>query len=203
MIVVLQEGCKLVKKESRTHEENRLLERIIPKDGFNFIIGKRNFQNKLVDDPDCFPCFFHAEIIALQRKNVIEKPLISTIPGFHVQKLHFGFHREQPTGKLLGFLIFSGIIKNFPVLIVIFQNFIGISCTDFNISGQTYCQFAACLVGWYSAVLEQKMLAPACAVHSTGQRIFFYNLEQYFGRFKIIHINQNCFRCQNSSVFRQ
>ena len=44
-------------------------------------------------------------------------------------------------------MFFKGFVETNPV---VFQHFIRISCADLNISGQTYCQFAACFVGWYS-----------------------------------------------------
>ena len=154
MVVVLYVGCELIKQESWTHKEHGLFESIIPKDCFNFIIRKWYFQHKFIDNSDCFPCFFNREIIALQGQNIIEQALISPIPGIHIQKFHVGFYRMKPTGKGLGFLIFGGIIKDFTHFTAVFQHFIGTACSYLYISGYTYRQFAACLICWYSAVLE-------------------------------------------------
>ena len=89
VVIVLQKGCELIKQERI--EKYGLLESIIPKDRFNLTIGKRFFQHKLIDDPDCFPCFLFGEIVALQGQDIVKQTLVSAVPGFHVKKFKFHF----------------------------------------------------------------------------------------------------------------
>ena len=64
-VVVLDVGCKFVVKEGLSLEENRFVECAVTQNHIQFAVGQGVFQNVFVDDPDGFPCFFHAVIVSL------------------------------------------------------------------------------------------------------------------------------------------
>lgn len=71
VVIVLDIGCKLIKQECCSFEENWLLESIIPQHYIKFRILQWNFQNIAVYQPDCFPCFFNCKVSRLKCQDVV------------------------------------------------------------------------------------------------------------------------------------
>ena len=202
MVVVLQVGCKLIKQESGTFEKHRLLERIIPKNGFQFPFRQRIRKNIPVDQADGFTGFFLCEILALKGQNVIEQALVPSIPGFHIQKLHIGFHRGQPFGKFLNF-IFWAILKHGAIHTLEAHNGIAVIAPHlgicFNAKGQGL--FCPAFFNIPFRVFEIKVFAPCGGIHPALQGQILNDLEQKIRSFTIININQDRFFSKNGRIF--